>query len=153
MAAAAKTQGGTPHTSSNKLEDQGTPARSDPERMTPNAFLAATAALYVTRGKGKSKSSHPILDEDGKLSLAGSDPLYTCLPSAGANTIYNRCRDFAEICSTSRPPLISFSRIANRFCWRGCDFSRYAQEDCRALETWVDTCCRESCIPSQGLRS
>lgn len=51
--------------------------RSDPDFATKHTDVisAATAALYVTRGKGK--SHHPLLDEDGKLSSASMN-LFTC---------------------------------------------------------------------------
>jgi Eisosome protein 1 len=46
---------------------------------------AATAALYVT--KGKSKPSHPLLDEDGKLSSAGMGLVATQWYCANANRL------------------------------------------------------------------
>ena len=68
-------------TKSAKLEDQGTSlplaAARNSQAEANSHVLAATAALYVTKGKGDrvEKSSKYPLDADGKLSSA-SMPLY-----------------------------------------------------------------------------
>ena len=73
-------------TKSQKLEDQGTlrlrEAHTQIARIQAKDSQAATAALYVTRGKDNksvtkpSKSSKYPLDEDNKLSSAGERMLY-----------------------------------------------------------------------------
>ena len=123
-AAAAKNHGGpSHHTPSNKLEDQGTPPRTGRRNIIATDALvsAATAALYVTKGKGK--SLHPLLDDDGKLSSAGVNLNISgsCLP---ALMLDRRC-NFAEIRQSPRPPFISFSWATDCFCRRSCKSSRH----------------------------
>lgn len=61
----------TPHLTSSRIKvRQSDMLQKEPARHA-DMYIAATAALYVT--KSKSKSNHPLLDDDGKLSSAGGD--------------------------------------------------------------------------------